>query len=191
MKIINDILTKMSKSKILTVDNKLTIIHNNCSEQRKIIHQYLDLKLGNTSLRIKSLDPTGGSNSKCTLIKCPHCNKFTNDNHGIYYNNDDHDYYNITCKKCNNEFIHEPSHSYYEEKHIYRNNVIVLGDYMKHYSRPNHGRLCKISDIEFYYALEDSTMYYVPEPKIRLNKREIEMYINKCELTKMIINKMQ
>jgi len=96
------------------------------------------------------------------------------------------DFITLNCS-CGKILYYEPHFENYEKIPIYKNNLIVYGDYLKDYKSPNYAKKSNNITLHEYQSLiKDCKIYEIPNPDTKLNKREILNYI-KEKLTSMNI----
>jgi len=118
---------------------KLMILVLKNNNQRKRLHQYMEntTKLKAVGFYCKHFE----ADSYTRFVKCWHCDhniqiKDEDYRYGILENNKD-EYYYLTCKECDESYSWEPN---YNDNDIvlHKNNIIVIGDYIKHNNTPKH-----------------------------------------------------
>jgi hypothetical protein len=119
--------------------DKLNIIVEYSNENRKILHGYLEKFTENkTSARSQLFE----SASKTYKVKspCGSIHKLKKEN--FFRDPDDsrYDHYSWDCKICGEIFTYEPCYDSCMEIKTKTNNIIILGDYLRGYTRPKHAK---------------------------------------------------
>lgn len=158
---------------------KLAVIVLSDNNRRRLVHQYLDktTKLKHVGFYCNSFT----ADMVARFIKCYLCEqslKIKDEDYrrGVLENNKD-EYYYIRCEKCGEGFTWEPNYDNYDNiKVLYANNVIVIGDYMKHNNKPTHAVDKDVSINEISSYIKD--VYIIETPNKLLDKRKLQNYIN-------------
>ena len=164
--------TKLNKSKLYIFP-----IYN--TEARKKFHQYLEtnypLLVKHVSLNCFLFDSESSPRKPC--CECNH-GVILKEYKSTFGRYDDYDYgldYGGYCSLCETLNNWEPRYECPKEegiKFLNHHNIIVVGDYMKHYNFPNHAVKKKVDQIKF------GRYYIINVPTIRLlNKRKLKSYI--------------
>lgn len=159
----------------------LSIIVCDDSNKRLKIHQYLDGKENKVSLYCELF------NSETTNIFCVKapCNKnkwihlrkedatwndYGGQHEGGYYS------YHVKCS-CGGS-AYDADRDSWESKEVYRNNIIVYGTYLKGYSsNKNVEKSDSIKREEYETIISELKVIHIPNPKSKLNKKELQRYI--------------
>lgn len=183
-------ITENKGNYLISIPNdKLCIIICANSENRKIIHQYIDNmypKLKKTSLHTNCYSAYRGS----TWIECYYCDYKSvpiNTYHcGITESNID-EYRSGICPKCDEIIIWEPNYDGCDNvRRKYKNNMIVIGEYIQ-FNKCNYAEYADISHDKFNEILNSCTMFEIYAPKLviskygnihKLSKRKLMEYID-------------
>lgn len=162
--------------------NELCVISCAVDKNRKKIHQYIEknYKIGKVSLCCSKFE-----SNVVTFVKCPDCDKYTkvkreDYNYGFMDNNKDESY-SMTCCKCDFWWSWEPN--YDDEDEVFyctRNNVVVLGDYLK-FPIPKHAEKGDVEKEEFVKIIKDSNVkvYLITCPSnTYFGEKEVAKYID-------------
>ena len=163
--------------KKLTTD--LTAIIITDTDERRKVHQYLDTK--DDVYHMSAVCKLYSQERKFFLYRCPECKKFTKVTsdmyrYGVMDNNED-EYYAITCHKCDNMFMFEPKYDDYDEEYykaVYRNNMSICGPCIKicidnKKESPDIEKIF-ISDEEFEKIIKKAKVFHIPAPHRSLKK---------------------
>lgn len=157
--------------------NKLCVIHCYDSNERKKIHQYLEMtyKVKHVSLYCDRF-----SADCLTFKKCNQCSKnvLMTYHDGIMENNIDQ-YYSGDCLTCDNYITWEP---YLNDrdyvKTFNKNNIVVIGDYLN-VNKPTHAVPGTISDEEFKNIISSKVyIYEIDAPKNIIKIKKLGKYVS-------------
>lgn len=161
----------------ITTNNKLILLVNPCSYDRKIIHQYLNIT-NTMSIHLTNFY----SEMRFYVTKCYgyNCSKkvyFTPNDYerGSMPNNIDERYATI-CKHCGALNVYEPN---YEDRlhSVSKNNAIVVGKILEGYNKPLHA-VNKIIDKQSFNDVMSRTKIFQFNTNKCKNKKDVIRY---CE----------
>ncbi len=178
-----DILNNFIKDKDNNNKSKILILVVKNDDDRKKIYQYIEniTTIKAVGLYSKLFTSLVGAR----FFKCDYCkNKILiQDKHyrlGIESNNKD-EFYVIPCDKCFKANWYEPNYDDNDNiTYLHKNNIIVIGDYMKHNNKPRHAKENKdIDNKDIENILESNPRFFIINaPEKLLNKRKLQVYIN-------------
>ena len=115
------------------------------------------------------------------LKKCPYCKyKYVNLNNyhwGFLPNNKD-EYKTGECPKCGGNVVWECNYDSSKIVRLYKNNMVVLGCYMKSYNKPSHAVSGLVSDEMFDKILSNTVILEVDCPDNWIGKRKLQTHID-------------
>lgn len=177
------LLTENLEDYLLKQDkNKICILPCPDSQKRKKIHQYLEKKY--PSIKKISLKSNLIENNEfySTFYKCYECDFKRvpiNDYHYGFMENNKDEYRTGTCPKCGEHITFEMNYDDWDDiTRLYKNNIIVIGDYLKHNNRPNHAESGEVTDEEFKNIIKNTSLYEIEIPDKLINKKKLEVYID-------------
>ena len=163
--------------------NKLTVIYNKDSKDRRTIHKYLYTKVPKTSVYVSHFP----AEIKMQIIACSNSSNCTKT---YEYKIDEDDYINKYCKRCRqlndcSKFGYKYDYEcecYYSnstytpeiKKTLYKNNCILVGNILNGYCMEKHVVTEHISEEEFKDAMSKCQIHGLNNPDdFCLNKRRI------------------
>lgn len=180
----------MAKINITDIENylmnmnkeKICIIPCPDSEKIKKIHQYLNNNfkiINHTSLKSDLFENYEFDN---IFIKCYNCDyrrvRVNNYHLGVLESNKD-EYWSGKCPKCKKIIEFEPNYDDCDDviRH-YKNNIIVIGDYIEHNILPNHTSPHNITNEEFKEITSNLRIYEMDKPAEPMNNMKLQKYID-------------
>jgi hypothetical protein len=163
---------------------------NDGSDYRKMIHSFLDNnypKISHVSLH-SNLFPSG---FYATFMKCLHCDfkrvPINNYHEGLMENNQD-EWRSGTCPKCDEINQWDINYDGWDGiTRLYKNNIIVIGEYVKHSTRPVHAKNIDVTRQEFDAILSKKCrIFELPAPPSKsqgkgfmpIKHKDIQKYID-------------
>ncbi|CAH6419702.1 Hypothetical protein HVR_LOCUS778 [uncultured virus] len=171
---IDSIFTEVSSDKIRII--KLT-----GTEERKLVHQYLEQFHSTVKkVSLKSKHFTGERIG--TFIKCYGCDykkvPINNYHYGALENNKD-EWRSGECPKCGEHISWEPNYDDWDDvKCVYGNNIIAFGSWFKDYNSPNHATSGSVNKEEIIKIMTNKKIYEMAAPASRIGKRKVIQYID-------------
>jgi uncharacterized short protein YbdD (DUF466 family) len=168
--------------------NTLCVIYpgvtlNDGSEYRKLIHSFLDNNYPKVS-HISLHSEIFSYGIQSTFMKCFNCNfkrvPINNYHEGLMENNKD-EWRSGTCPKCDETCQWDINYDGWDGiTRLYKNNIVVIGDYIKHHNRPRHAKTIDVTREEFDKVLSKKCrIFELPAPPKKLQKKGfIQKYID-------------
>lgn len=165
------------RSQINNLENdKLLVIVASNSEDRKVMHQYLEKEfptVGRTSLGLRCFDRIFNA----IVMECWNCDS---KNAVVRYSPNAEDYMRGDCSRCGERNVFEPSIDYWSDefRYIYDHNSVVLGNYIKRsFNRPFHAEDGYIPAEQFDEVVDGKKIFIVDAPSKLIKKAKLQNHI--------------
>lgn len=162
--------------------NKMCIMTCPKSEERKKIHQYLEINYPSIKKISLQSDLVEKIEFSQTFYKCYYCNykrvSINEYHYGSMESNKD-EYRTGTCPKCGENITFEMNYDDWDNViRLYKKNIIIVGDYVKHNNFPKHAERGDVSKEEFTRIMKNVTLYEIDAPEKLINHKKLKIYID-------------